>query len=681
MLLFAITIFLSAFLLFQVQPLIARAILPWFGGGAGVWAACLVFFQATLLLGYVYAHGIVSRITPPRQRMVHVALLALCLLFLPIGPSASWKPIGAGDPTWRILGLLAATIGLPYFVLSTTGPLFQAWFAQAHRGASPYRLFALSNGGSLLGLLSYPLLVEPNLTLKAQYLGWSAGFCAFALAAGFTAWHTRHAAAVADPAMLPVLADAPPPKGPSVMFWILLAACPSLLLIGVTNHLTQAVAAVPLIWVLPLSLYLLSLTFCFGGGGGYYRAAFLALAVPALGGMSFLIWNEAPQTLQVKYLIAMFAAGFFIVCIVCHGELARLKPHPRFLTQYFLSLSLGGALGGVFAALLAPAVFDACYEIPIGIALCALLIVGVFVRERETMLVDGLFGWRAIALFLAATFLLGFLGRVVHDSVRDSLVVARNFYGELRVRQYNGVYTWQGHRTLVHGNINHGEQMTHPARRREPTTYYCAASGVGLVMRARVVGNPQRVGIIGLGTGTLSVYARPGDAYRFYDINPLIQRIANSQFTFLNDAEAQVEVVLGDARLSLEREPDQRFQILLVDAFSGDSIPVHLLTLEAIRLYFRHLDQEGVLAFHVSNKFLDLAPIVLAAARDLHKEARVVDTVDAAQSECFGATWVILTARKALFERPEFLDSRYQQVAPAERPWTDDYSSLLRLLK
>lgn len=679
MLLFAVTVFLSAFLLFQVQPVIAKAILPWFGGTAAVWATCMVFFQSTLLAGYLYAHALVTRVPPRRQRIIHAALLTAGALLLPITPSERWKPVSGGNPSFRILLVLAVTVGLPYLLVSTTGPLMQAWYAQKKPGAAPYRLFALSNAGSLLGLLSYPVLVEPNLSLGAQSWTWSAGFILFAVLCLLTSWRSlaRETELRCTPA-----ADATPPGRTEYLLWILLAMCASMLLLTVTQHLAGDVASIPFLWVLPLTLYLLSFILCFDAEGWYQRPLFLVLLFPVLGTMSYLIWAEADKP-GMRWSIAIFSLALFTACMFCHGELARTKPHPRYLTIYFLMIAIGGALGGAVVGLVAPNLFNAQYEFPIALALCGLLFVWVLLRDGEAILAGGLLGWRGIGVMVLVAALGGFLFRVVRDTVAATMVVSRNFYGELKVRQYNGMYDWDGHRVLIHGTINHGEQWTHPARRKSTSTYYCEDTGLGMVMGARVLGDPQRVGVIGLGTGTIAAYARPGDAYRFYDINPLVQQIANRDFWYLNLAEAQVEVVLGDARLSLEGESSQRFSTLVVDAFSGDAIPVHLLTKEALELYRKHLAPGGILAVHISNRYIDLRPVLATAARVLGYAARLVETEDDhdSQRNCFATSWVLLAAGETAFDRAPFQRATRMKVDPQFRLWTDDYSSVLGLLR
>ncbi len=681
MLIYAITIFLSAFLLFQVQPMIAKMILPWFGGTAAVWATCLLFFQTALLAGYGYSHGIVKRLKPKQQWMLHAGLLAACLLLLPVVPNAAWKPLTPDAPILRILGLLAATIGLPYFMLSTTGPLVQAWYVQAHPGKVPYRLFALSNLGSMVALLSYPPLVEPFLTLRVQALTWSGLFGLFALICIYTGWKSyRGAVTVEEGVQEEGVAPEHPSRG-SYLFWIALAAGPSMLLLSLTTHMSMDLAPIPFLWILPLTLYLLSFILCFDAEGWYQRKWFLIALPVALGMLGWLSSQGPSERPDLRLCIAVYSLAFFIVCMVCHGELSLRKPHPKFLTGFFLMVSVGGAVGGVFVALLAPTLFNAYYELPISIAACGLLAAVVVFQEREWPFRKELLGWPAILVYTVVAGLIGLVGREMRDMVKTSVVVTRNFYGELRVNQYNGLYDWDGYRSLVHGAINHGEEYTHPARRREVATYYCADTGVGLVMQNRNIADLQRVGVIGLGTGTLAGYSRMGDLYRFYEINPAVEDVAKNHFWYLKNAEGAIDVVLGDARLSLEREPVENYDTLVVDAFSSDSIPVHLLTKEALQQYFRHLKPNGVLAVHISNRFIDLAPVLERGANALGKAALFVESDDDEDGKCFGTSWVLVTSNPAVFKAEAYKKGKPLEAAPWLKTWTDDYSNIFRVLK
>jgi hypothetical protein len=677
MLLYALTILVSAFLLFQVQPIIARTILPWFGGSSAVWTACLLFFQSVLLLGYLYAHWLYRRLRSRLQALVHILLLVASVAALPISPAASWKPAASEDPTFQILLLLAATVGLPYFLLSTTGPLLQAWYARRFKGAIPYRLYALSNAGSMFALVSYPVLFEPLLGTRSQAVSWSWAYGAFILLCGVTAFSVRNAynAPVAEDT------DAERPSKSTYLFWIGLPACASVLLLAITNYLSQNIAAIPFLWILPLSLYLLSFILCFEGTRWYRRNLFLGLFAVAGAGLAYALGPDS-QNGAIKVMIPFFAACLFIFCMVCHGELVRLKPHPSRLTTFYVMIALGGALGGVFVALIAPRMFSGFYELPLGLAACMVLVFMVLRADPQS----GLAGpWLRPAPLGAAVLTLaiaGYAGFLIQQRGRDVRVLVRNFYGGLKVVDATADDDdSQPIRRLTHGTITHGEQYLDPRFQGRPTTYYGPNTGVGRAIRQLQQSGPMRVGVIGLGTGTLAAYGRPGDYYRIYDINPLVLRIATTQFTFLKNCKARVEVTLGDARLSLEREPPQHFDILAVDAFSSDAIPVHLLTREAFVLYFQHLKANGVLAVHVSNKHLDLRPVVKMAAESLHKEARVIDTEDEA-NDVFGATWVLVTADRDFFDKP-LLRGAAEPLGPGPhvRLWTDDYSNLFSILK
>jgi hypothetical protein len=660
----ACTIFVSAFLLFQVEPVIAKLILPWFGGSAAVWTTCLLFFQITLLLGYLYAHWTTGRCRPRTQAWIHAGLLGLSLLALPVVPGAGWRPGGGGNPILEILGLLAATVGLPYFMLSTTGPLVQAWTARRNPGAAPYRLYALSNIASMLALLSYPVLVEPFVPTRAQGRFWSWAYVAFAALALRTALGSLDAPPSPEEGPAP---EAPPASAWAL--WALLPACASALLLAVTNHLTQNVAAIPFLWVLPLCLYLLTFIACFDRDAWYRPALFSALTVAAAGGMAYALLDF--ENLAIRPTIAVFLAGLLFACMVCHGELVRLKPHPRYLTGFYLMIALGGALGGLFVGVVAPTRFNGAYELPITLGACCVL---AALRWWRLGLRRGLrWAGPAAALVITAALAWG-----VRDYIKDYRVLARNFYGGLRVR--DSIEGGLPVRILTNGVIDHGEQYLTPGRRRYPTTYYGPDSGVGLALRS--LERPGvRAGFIGLGAGTLAAYGRQGDAYRFYEINPLVMKLARTQFTFLTDCPAAVTCVLGDARLSLEREAPQQFDLLAVDAFSGDAIPVHLLTREAFRLYFRHLKQDGLLAVHISNRYLDLDPVVEQAARDQGKATLRVETEDDDDNDLCSATWV-LVGEPERFRAPIFKDAGSDPKPwPGFRGWTDDYSNLLRVLK
>jgi len=665
----AAVIALSSFLLFLVQPLIARLILPWFGGGAAVWTTCMLFFQSLLLAGYAYAHASSAKLAPRPQAILHVALLAAAAATLPIAPSERWQPEGDEEPVTAILLLLGAAIGLPYLLLSATSPLVQAWFARARPGANPYRLFALSNVASLAALVGYPLVVEPLLSNGEQVAGWSWLFGLFALLCAALAWRSATPAA-AGAAALP---ESPAPGRGELLHWLALSATGSVLLLAVTNHVTQNVAAIPLLWLAPLTLYLLSFILAFEGR--LYRSeVFWVVCLASLLGMAWLL-VDADFQFDLPVQLGVFLAGLFITCLFCHGELYRLRPAPRHLTVFYLTVSAGGALGGLLVAVVAPLAFDGYYEL--GLAMIA---VAFLAALRCAAL-------HRVARFASLAVLMAVSGAAIYDGLRfaqDVRMASRNFYGVLRVKEYGSPGETSHLRRLMHGVIMHGEQSLHPERRGEVTTYYQHGSGIGAALLARRERpGPMRVGVIGLGTGTLAAYGRKGDSYRFYDINPRVMEVAARDFTYLADSDAQIELELGDARLSLGREPPQNFDVLAVDAFSSDAIPVHLITREALALYLRHVKPDGIVAFHVSNRFLDLVPVVARLASENGVHATVVyENADEDETRT-QSDWVLVSRDPAALKGKAF---DLAGAEPAEdraelRTWTDDYSNLVQILK
>jgi SAM-dependent methyltransferase len=682
MILYALTIVVSAFLLFQVQPVIAKIILPWFGGSAAVWTTCILFFQMVLLLGYLYSHAVIRYLKPRMQMMVHGLLLVLSLVALPVYPNASWKPAPSDEPTMRILGLLAATVGLPYFLLSTTGPLLQAWYARRFQGSMPYRLYALSNAGSMFALISYPVLFEPAFTTHQQAWMWSAGYCAFVLVCGLTAYVSNQGkvepvAVVASAAQARLMAEAPTAQLYAI--WILLPAVASVMLLAITNHLSQNVAAIPFLWVLPLSIYLLTFILCFEGDGWYRRNPYLQLLAVALGSMAYAVSVDMTSNVPIKVMIPLFAMGLFTCCMVCHGELARLKPHPKYLTHFFLMISVGGALGGLLVGLAAPHLFNALYEMPLSLVACAALVTYVLRQDAKLKWVRR---WYCVATTGVLTLALaGYVGWQIREMVHGSRVLVRNFYGGLKVRDNGLPGALDATRTLTHGTINHGEEYLNIARRDLPTTYYGPNTGIGIAIREKQKTGAIRIGVIGLGTGTTAAYGRLGDYIRYYEINPLVLELARKEFFFLSDCKAKLDVAMGDARLSLEREDPQNFDVLAVDAFSSDSIPVHLLTKQAMDLYFRHLKPDGILAVHISNRYLNLQPVLEGEVQATQKIARVVDTEDDDTQDVFGATWVLIASPTAGFSGEELNNSAPLDSKRTVRLWTDDYSNLFKILK
>jgi SAM-dependent methyltransferase len=672
MLLHAATVFLSAFLLFLVQPLLAKQILPWFGGAAIVWTLCMVFFQLVLLLGYAYAHWLASRVDARRQAWIHVALLAASLAFLPVAPDASWKPIGGETPVWRILALLFATVGLPYFLLSSTSPLVQSWFARAFPGSSPYRLFALSNFASMLALLGYPLLFEPWFTNQDQSFWWSAGYALFTLIAAALAWKSRELAPLTvEGGQIAATADEPAPRARQIALWLALAAMGSVTLLAVSNHLTQNISSIPLLWVIPLAVYLLTFILCFEGRRWYHRDIYLGSLAWMLCVMAWFLYDKTLQ-FELLWHVAVFTIGLYFVCMFCHGELARRRPGARHLTLFYLVVSAGGVMGGVLVGIVAPVTLPGYLELEIALAVVAALALGTNLRRPLPIvaLLVVVFAFTCFALVM-----------VVRNFTDDTVYIERNYYGVLRVKENVSHVddTDMRYRSLVHGSILHGEQWLSEKYRRSATTYYKPTSGLGLTLAA-FEGKPIRVGVIGLGAGTIATYGDGDDVYRFYDINPAVVRVAKTWFTFLADSPAKIEIVLGDARLSLEREAPQDYDVLAVDAFSGDSIPVHLITVEAFTEYLRHLKPGGVIAFHVSNRFLDLKPVLLAIAEKHGLEYAYLH--ESGESGGTTSDWVILTRDKSFILRPEIVAAT-EPVAPQPdwRLWTDSYNNLVQVFR
>lgn len=673
---YAITIFLSAFLLFLVQPLIGKYILPWFGGGPGVWTTCMVFFQGVLLAGYAYAHFI-QRFSSRPQVVVHIALLLVSLAFLPIVPDLTWKPQAHHDPAWRILLLLTACIGVPYFALSATGPLLQAWFSRTHPGRSPYRLYALSNIGSLLALLGYPFVMEPAMARKTQTIVWSCGFAVFAVLCGYCA--IRVSGVMREIIAKHGNAAESTPTALDRLLWILLPACASIMLLAVTSQLSEEIAPIPFLWILPLAVYLLSFIVTFEWPRLYYRPVFVGGSISSIGLVLMMVRQEhIGLTLQIVASMVVL----FICCMICHGELYRLRPPARKLTAYYLGIAAGGALGGSFVSLAAPLLFDRYVEFYIGLFGSAALLLTCLRRDPNSIFFRGAhrLGWLAlIALVLVG----GLAIRMrISDVEENTLLRSRNFYGVLRIALRNKEIPEAQYLTLEHGRITHGSQFVHPTVRRWPTTYFGPHTGVGMVMRLFPKTTQRKVGIVGLGVGTLAAYGQSGDDYRFYEINPEVERLARSAFVYLQDSQANVQVVLGDARLSMEREESQEFDILVLDAFSGDAIPIHLLTKEAFDMYQRHLATDGVIMVHVSNRYVDLHPVVHRVGESLGFTTVFLTTPPDMSNLIVESHWLLMTRNQKILEIPEIAATAFRPIGTARvRLWTDDHASLLEVLR
>jgi hypothetical protein len=677
---YAGTIFLSAFLLFLVQPVVAKQILPWFGGSAAVWTTCMVFFQSILLAGYAYA-DFSSRLGLRRQAMVHAALLLVSLALLPILPDAHWKPSGDAEPIGRILLLLTATIGLPYFLLSSTTPLLQAWYWQRFRSAVPYRLFALSNFASMLALLGFPVLFEPALSLPELGWAWSALYAVFAVVCAVTGFISARAAAASGgaggsltggdgaAAVAPGAAPAAAPTGGRQLMWLALSAMGSMMLLAVTNHVTQNIASVPFLWVIPLALYLLTFILCFDHPRWYRRTLFLVLLAAAVPAMAFTIGS-----LNLKVAAPLYFAGLFVTCMVCHGELAATKPDPAHLTRFYLMVSVGGALGAVLIAIVAPLTLPGYFELGIALVLLAALMA----LRLERML-------RAAAVVITlASLVLVVRGAIDYSS--GIRVMERDFYGVVRTRDFSDPTPY---RTMYHGGIMHGGQLLGEKYRNVPADYFSPSSGYGRVfaaLNALHPSEPRSVGVIGLGAGVLAAYGRPGDTMVFYEISPRVVDIARREFTLMADSGAKMEVVMGDGRLSLEREQPRRYDVMGIDAFSGDSIPMHLITREAMAQYVRHVKDDGVIVFQATNRFVDLPPVIKRLAAEFGMEAVLVtDTPENTRDFRYwysSTDQVIVTRNRAVLEAAPLASGAVPIADRKGLPvFTDAHHNLIRILK
>lgn len=689
MLLYALTVFVSSFLLFLVQPIIAKQIVPWFGGTAGVWTACLAFFQLALLAGYAYSDGI-QRLNARLQSWLHIGLALASLAVLPILAGDHLKPLGDEEPLLRILGLLAATIGLPYFLLATTGPLMQSWFAREQ--ASPevaqraYRLFALSNFASLVGLLSYPFAIEMWVSTRIQAFAWSGVYVIYVLLVIAAAVRAMRPAVHYEKSRLEIAApDAPVvPRMQDYALWFGLAALPTMLLLSVSSHVTQNVASIPFLWVLPLSLYLLTFVIAFEGraGRGWYLRE--SMMLPAMVIAVFMAWGLIADdgVLAIAYAIPLYLGGLFLLCLFCHGELSQSRPDTRYLTRFYLVIALGGAFGGLVVSFLGPVLFPFYWELPLAIVLAGALGAWIASSRVRGPLQTLFLGGSLLSIAVSGVFLKDY----VSDNYLDDVDASRSFYGTLRVKDRPLAGQPEPVRRLVHGVILHGLQDMNESARREPTTYYGRSSGVGIAIQEMALQNPKgmRVGVIGLGVGTLAAYSRAGDHYRFYEINPQVVEIAQQDFRYLSDSPAEVSLALGDARLVLEREKDNRFDVLVIDAFSSDSIPIHLITREAMQLYARHLRPEGVIVFHVTNRYLDLSPVVDLVAQEAGYRAALVSDEPAGDGRVLTAfsDWVLVSRNERLLMSRAVREKQYviDQIEGL-KAWTDDFNNLFRVLK
>ena len=668
-LLFGCAVFLGSFLLFLVEPIAAKQLLPVLGGSAAVWITCLVFFQTALLCAYLYAHWL-SRSS---QWSLHSSLLLLAAAAAIIWAVRSYGVgLGSEHPIGTVFAALGAWIGLPFLMLGATSPLLQVWWARIEASEVPYRLFALSNLASLLALGLYPSLIEPYFTLQTQRIGWACGFAVFAVLSIALTWKTRLAQSVSD--RISTADDANRARSPlsHKLLWVLLPLGAAMQLSAVTSYLTANIAAIPLLWILPLAVYLVTLILAFQFPHLLPRGLVARVLIVMLGSLAYML-SKTEVSLPLRISILFFLIEVFVSCFFCHSEAAALRPkRASESTLFYLLFAAGGALGSFVIGIASPLVFRFNYDLALTFLVTALLAFVVTWKE----------GWSQRMLWAVASIMMAVLVSWLHVAYqRETIAAVRNFYGTLRVKQNHG-YPGSVMRTLTNGTIQHGTQYFGTEQlRRTPTTYYAEDSGVGLAIRYCCEGHSRRIGVIGLGAGTLAAYGRPGDTIRFYEISPAVTPIAQNVFTYIRDSGAQVQIVEGDGRLSLVHEEPQRFDVLVVDAFSGDAIPLHLLTTQAVALYRKHLAPGGILAFHISNQHVDLAPPIALLAKAAGMEAVRVSSGPKDEIGEFGATWMLLTDDAALLARPEVVaHARPAAVKDGLKVWTDDYSSLLPVL-
>ncbi len=651
---------ISAFLLFLVQPLVAKMLLPLYGGASAVWIACSVFFQLALFLGYVLADFLIRRTTPGIQRTTYLALLGLSFLFFPLESVLHHTALTNSWPSLAIVGRLAVTIGVPFITLSMTASLSQHWFLLAGR-AEPYRLYAISNLSSFLALLSFPLVLEPSLDLSAH----------------ITIWTLLLLVLTAITTLLILLGQASAPNPPRYqddislhagtlsdrVYWLCCSACGVIILLAVTNYLCADIAPIPLLWVAPLALYLATYIISFGTLSMHSGALFLLGYIAAIAAFFFGVAESAVLTAMA----ALLGAHFF-GCALCHFELAQSRPPSQSLSSYYKHVALGGVLGGLFVGILAPLVFDRYYEIVI--ALTAPLIIRLWgLGRRRHSAHPG-----RIPLLLFTLLLMGLTigGRLSASFYSDNTRRSRNFYGTLAVTDYRSANP--PYRELSHGSTVHGLQVLTAERSNTPTMYYGRTSGIGLAIES-LPEHPRAVAVVGLGAGTLAAYARPGDTFHFIELNPEIIRIAREEFTYLKQSQGRTLVSQADGRLALESFPDHSLDLTLIDAFNGDAIPVHLITKEALELYLRKSAPNGLLVFHISNRYLDLAPVLRSITDTLNLSAALITDFGGGDPLLAPSVYVIATRDPVFFNKPS-VRARLTPISSQTRVWTDRYSSL-----
>lgn len=698
LMLLAFAVFTGAYLGFQIQPLIAQWILPVFGGTAAVWSASMLFFQAGLLCGYAYTFVLTRYLEPYWQVRIHLILLALTCLALPWGNPVVPAFVAETSPAISIILVLGAVVGLPYVLLTATAPLLQAWGYSFSATTSPYRLYVISNLGSLLGLLAYPFVLGPTLSLEQQFLLWSVLFllfCAFFLPIAVQSEGTSSESFQQTQASSPGMSNERNVSIVSYLVWVGLSAGGSTLLLATTNFLSQDVAVTPFVWVLPFSLYLLSFVITFDHARWYQRKFWFPLGLLlSIFATDFFIRHYRSEIAEINEQLAVFLGALFVGCIVFHGELFRAKPTPHKLPTFYLFLALGGALGGVFVNFLAPVVFSEFWELPVGL-LAVVCVIGMVSLHLATNQANNLFA-AAFSVLVTCVLLIGsFSVRSLAEEERSDVVVAkRGFYGAIKVRDKD-VDQPDRRRTLYYGQINHGSEYFNEPLRSTPLSYYDRDSGVGVLMTTLTRNNElsvtqavlgRHIGVIGLGTGALSMYQQTGDYFTFFELNPQVVEVAKNEFSYLSGLGQNLSIIVGDGRVSLtelESSSARQFDVLVVDAFSGDAIPTHLLTKEAFELYRSRLKSDGVLAIHISNRFFDLQPLMYGLAESLDWESAVVKRPRSRDGHIKRSTWVIMGDNPALFDQRgtwKYFKEWEPHVVSRKMVWTDDIVNIFPLL-
>jgi len=677
---YSIAIFVSAFLLFQVQLLMGKYITPWFGGSPEVWTTCMLFFQVFLLAGYAYAHVSTAYLSNRSQVILHVILIIIALAVLPIIPLAKYKPQPPYNPIVQIMFLLTVSVGLPYFILSTTGPLLQKWFSRVNLGIQPYRLYAFSNAGSLIGLISYPFIVEPSLSRQQQANIFSASLAVFAvLCTGcmIYIWKQRSPVATKNINTEKQIDDTLPGLGTRLL-WLALAAGASVELLAVTNKICQDIAVIPFLWVVPLCLYLLSFIICFHHERWYVRSLFLGLFVLSVAAIT--IARKYEGEIGAKRLIYVYSAMLFFCCMVCHGELFRLRPSPKHLTGYYLMIALGGALGGIFVGIISPLIFDTYSELYIGLLGCVMF---VLLADKSDKFGIGMRKWLWIAIIIIVGIVSStFEGKRSWKNQR-AILNSRNFFGVLTIWESNWDKPEKHLLVMQHGTTSHGMQYIKPEKRHDPISYYSTQSGVGLAINNFKTDRPRRIGVVGLGAGTLAIYGKENDYFRFYEINPEVEKLARKYFTYLSDCPAKIDVVIGDARLSLEAEDPQQFDILVLDAFSGDAVPSHLLTEEAFQIYLKHITPDGIIAVHTSSLYLDIESVAWKQAENLGLKNIWIQSDESQDKAILPANWMLITRNEDFINQPNIRKAGLPLTKIPEKTdlWTDDHINLFQILQ